>query len=535
MSTESVELLWRAGAYAVVWKVPGVPVTDAVAKPPEALDKDKDKGKGKGRGRRGRGGRAPTLSVCAWAERHLEGAWDPANLLDVASPGLVLLYRRGVPPPNPVRGTYALLVAPENPASQASVPQAGASWEPLDLFGGLDDDARVVREGPSGHFGRLALVEIDVPLNGSRAMSPLGAVLALQELGLRVVQLSGVRGSEMRYPLLPSQAGTQVDIIAGTCVSLVAIHIPQELLRIKTVQRAASQHVNKSGLVVHDPPSKFDKLLMAEQALAAQSAPAKDNVVMFRNLPFVAPEEQLRPRPSSGALVDAAIAALASEPQRNEVRVLDLGVGSGALLLAMLHELGEGAHGTGVDIDAGAVEAFKSNASRLLSMQRAARVGAVLADFRELDAPAVRSQLDSQGYDVVLCNPPYRSEAQQEAYARASGKYGGYTEHCKTLVAGKTGLEMYEGIASCLARDAAQVRDRKTIGTSGPEALLREGGTVIMQVEAGCHGQRGGMAARVGAAVQQAAEGRLVVTGVHTDEAGLERAILVKHAPHLRY
>lgn len=146
----------------------------------------------------------------------------------------------------------------------------------------------------------------------------------------------------------------------------------------------------------------------------------------------------------------------------------------------------------------------------------------VLGDFGQLDAAGVRQQLALEGYHVIVCNPPYRSEAQQEAYDRASGVFGGHTEDAKTLVAGKTGLEMYEAVAACIARDAVAAQGR----TPGP--LLLAGGTLIFQVEAGERGKLGGISERVGSAVERASGGKLVVTSVHTDEGGVERALLVK-------
>jgi hypothetical protein len=47
-------------------------------------------------------------------------------------------------------------------------------------------------------------------------------------------------------------------------------------------------------------------------------------------------------------------------------------------------------------------------------------------------------------------------------------------------VAGETGLELYEGVAACLARDRLAAAER---GSSGPAALLRPSGAVFFQVE----------------------------------------------------
>jgi len=517
-----IELAWRAGGWAVAWKVAGVPVTDNDS----AEDgQEADGGKAVGGKATGRGGRPPPENVCVWASKRLDGTWHPAAGLGAASAGLVLLARRC--PERfvaPVRGEYAVLVAPcEVPPgatlAESGAPEVAALWEPLELFGGVDDEARVVQEGPSGHFGRLALVQFDVPLTGTQAFTPLALVLELQKMGIMTVQLCGPRGSDMRRPQLQLQEATQADVLPGTCLALVTLRLPAEALASSVRTGRATQGF--AGIVEHAMPGRFDKVLAAESALAEQRRPAVEGMVAFRGLEFFVPEEQLRPRAASSPLVDAALAALGRSTQG--ARILDLGVGCGALLLSILHSLGDGASGTGVDIDAGALQTCRANASRLLGPESAARVDAVLADFGQLHTPAVRSQLAAQGYDLIVCNPPYRSEAQQEAYNAATGNFGGRSEHAKTLVAGETGLELYGAVAASLAREAAGAQE-----APGTSPLLRPGGTLLFQVEAGGRGRAGGAAARVGDAVERAAGGRLRVRGVHADEHGLERAILVE-------
>lgn len=545
MASDAVELLWHAGPIAVAWKVAGVPCRREEPKP---LPTNKEKKGAKVGAKGGRtdnvgGGRSAQPSVVAWADRLLEGEWEPLVPCSDNVAGIVLLARPGAFPQatepsasEVVRGTYALVVAPavatqELMLAETGSPEVEAVWEPIDLFGGLDDESRVVTEGPSGHFGRLAIVELDVPLNGCGGMTLLDAVLALKDHGLLVVQLTGVRGSEMRNPQLVSQTAEQADVQPGTLAALVAVRPPlvangsRSSLGDRTRGGGGLGGFGSGRRIVHEPPAKFTKLLKAEQALAEQRASRPDGVVMFHGITLHAPSEQLKPRPSSGAVVDCAIAALLHQP--GDVSVLDLGVGCGALLLAILRSLGARASGTGVDIDDGAVKAFRSNVNRNFSPDHGRSITVVQADFAELDTVNVRPQLFPQGYHCIVCNPPYRSEAQQAAYDKATGPFGGHTEHAKTLVAGKTGLEMYEAIASCLTRDF-----RKTQGATGQNAihpLLRQAdGTLIFQVEAGGQGRAGGAACRVGAAVERASEGLLAVQSVYCDAQGLERAIVVR-------
>ncbi len=104
----------------------------------------------------------------------------------------------------------------------------------------------------------------------------------------------------------------------------------------------------------------------------------------------------LIPRPDSETLIDAALAAF---PDRMAVsRVLDLGTGTGCLLLAALIEF-QAAFGVGVDRVAAAATLAAANAGRLGLGHRAMFVA---GDWS--DAIAGR-------FDLLLCNPPYIESA----------------------------------------------------------------------------------------------------------------------------
>jgi len=497
MSAGHISLSWSNfdGTSAVVWKARGAPLSEPA---------DHSKGvPGRGSKKPGRvsgaTGRGPAQSVNAWASQNLGGQWKSLNPLGSESAGLVLLERcLGSTDRGAVRGTYAVLVAPR--VAPKALKEDATVWEPLEFFGGPSDEMRVVQEGPSGHFGRMALLEVDVDVVGNGALSPLETVLGLQDLEFLVVRLSGARGAELHQPLLEAQSAEQDDVLPGTCIACVAIEVSGE----------------KRRTVRHDTPGKFSKLVTVEGQLAQQRQQPADGVVTFRGLSLLVPSEQLRPRAASSAVVDAALGVLRRAGQ-SDVRVLDLGVGCGALLLGVLHAWGPGASGIGVDIDVGAVRACQTNAARVLDPVQASRAHAVVGDFTKLDDDTLRHHFAPDGYHVVVCNPPYRSKSQQEAYDRASGQSGGYSEQHCTLVAGETGLEFYEGVARCLAQDAQ---------VCGEKALLRRDGALVFQVEAGRNGRAGGMAAIVGAAAQRASGGQLGVCGVHMDD-GLERAIVM--------
>lgn len=135
----------------------------------------------------------------------------------------------------------------------------------------------------------------------------------------------------------------------------------------------------------------------------------------------------LSPRPETEALVEAALEAL---PLDAETRVLDLGTGSGAALLAVLSERPR-AWGLGVDRSADALAMARRNASRA---GLAGRAAFVQGDWgRALEA----------GFDVVVSNPPYVESAEIAALDEEVRRY----EPHAALDGGADGLDAYREIA----------------------------------------------------------------------------------------
>lgn len=131
----------------------------------------------------------------------------------------------------------------------------------------------------------------------------------------------------------------------------------------------------------------------------------------------------LDPRPESEFLVEQAIG---SDP----IRILDLGTGSGCILLAILSEC-PGATGVGVDCSADALEIAFRNAGRLGLRDRAAFC---LSNwFAEVKGK----------YDLIVSNPPYVSESE---YSRLDPEIRDWEPEI-ALKAGESGLEAFREIA----------------------------------------------------------------------------------------
>ena len=122
----------------------------------------------------------------------------------------------------------------------------------------------------------------------------------------------------------------------------------------------------------------------------------------FWSLDFEVSPAVLIPRPDSETLVETALKHFKHQPPKT---ILDLGTGSGCLLIALLSEWKE-ATGMGVDISSQAIDVARRNAVRHTKGPRAMfRVNDWTHDLR-------------QRFDLVISNPPYITRAELLSLAR---------------------------------------------------------------------------------------------------------------------
>lgn len=158
----------------------------------------------------------------------------------------------------------------------------------------------------------------------------------------------------------------------------------------------------------------------------------------FWSLEFLLDEESLDPRPDSETLVEAVLQWAGDRGRA--WRILDLGCGSGCLLLALLSELPK-ARGLGLDLAPGAIAASARNAARLGLADRAAFVQGSWRDG--LPAPE-----GSQSWDIVVSNPPYIASAEIGSLAPEVADY----DPRLALDGGADGLDAYRSLIPQAAR-----------------------------------------------------------------------------------
>lgn len=205
----------------------------------------------------------------------------------------------------------------------------------------------------------------------------------------------------------------------------------------------------------------------------------------FMGLDFHVTRDTLIPRPDTELLVQCAVDFLRARAAegRDDLTLADIGTGTGAIALSVLHYT-EGTRADAVDISPAAAEVARENAERL-----------DLAERIEVHVGDLTAPLAGHSYDVILSNPPYIPTAD---IATLMPEVRSYEPHL-ALDGGRDGLALYRRLA-----------------TDAP-ALLRDGG--MFAVEVGIN------EARDVAALMEA-HPRIVRTEIHRDLGGIERVVV---------
>jgi release factor glutamine methyltransferase len=226
----------------------------------------------------------------------------------------------------------------------------------------------------------------------------------------------------------------------------------------------------------------------AQRRLAGEPVARILGTKEFWGLPLQLSPETLVPRPDTETVVELALEIGRDEsdatPQR---RIVDVGTGSGAILLALLSEWRE-AIGVGTDISVTALQTAGDNAKRLGLAPRTAFVACRY--MAALSGP----------FDLILSNPPYIRSSDIAELDREVRDY----DPLAALDGGADGLDAYRAIIPQAAR------------------LLAPGGTLI--VEAGC-GQSGPISQLM------AASGLTPAGPPKADLAGIPRAVAARKRP----
>ncbi len=146
----------------------------------------------------------------------------------------------------------------------------------------------------------------------------------------------------------------------------------------------------------------------------------------FWGMDFKITPDTLDPRPDTERLVEMAVESLKDRPP---AKILDLGTGTGCILLSLLKEF-PAAQGIGIDINQGAVDVSRENTETHGLSDR--------ASFRQ--GNWTDSLTESDGlFDLIVSNPPYIPESDIESLSVEVRNH----DPILALVGGKDGLDPY--------------------------------------------------------------------------------------------
>ncbi len=182
----------------------------------------------------------------------------------------------------------------------------------------------------------------------------------------------------------------------------------------------------------------------------------------FWSLPFHLNEHTLDPRPETELLIEGVLKWI-DKRTLDPWRILDLGTGSGCLLIALLHEL-KNTTGLGVDLSEGALTMAYSNATL---NKVAARATFQQSNWGE----------DLEGaFDIIVSNPPYIPLKDKETLEKSVL----YFDPSLALFGGEDGLECYRilarEISRLLAIEGLSVLEIGYGQRKGVEALFHKAG-----------------------------------------------------------
>ena len=237
------------------------------------------------------------------------------------------------------------------------------------------------------------------------------------------------------------------------------------------------------NLYVHfDQPLKADELAKYREFVLRRGRQEPLAYILgekaFMNYTFKVTPAVLVPRPETELLVETLIELNDSS---NKIRILDLGTGSGAIIISLLSLLPL-SEGTAVDISPTALAVATENAERL----------GVRESFTPVLSDLYSKLPAGERYDVIVSNPPYIPTEDITTLAADVQK-----EPKGALDGGKDGLDFYRRIIA------------------GASEHLLPGG--LLAFEIGIH--------QSDAVTQLCREQGFSVTAVRKDYAGIERMI----------
>ncbi|MDC0938579.1 peptide chain release factor N(5)-glutamine methyltransferase [Candidatus Pelagibacter sp.] len=174
--------------------------------------------------------------------------------------------------------------------------------------------------------------------------------------------------------------------------SILSAKLDSEILMAKALGKKREYIILNNDKIIKEQNLKYFKKLVYERATRKPIAYLL-NKKYFWNSEFYVNKNTLIPRPDTEIILEQV---LKFTKNKNYLNILDIGVGSGCILLSVLKER-KNFYGTGIDISRNSLDICKMNAKKLLLGRR------VKLFKSDVDKFVIGK------YDLVVSNPPYIS------------------------------------------------------------------------------------------------------------------------------
>ena len=172
--------------------------------------------------------------------------------------------------------------------------------------------------------------------------------------------------------------------------SILSAQLDTEILMSKAINKNREYIILNHQEALNKENIKYFKKLVQERATKKPIAYIL-NKKFFWNNEFYVNKNTLIPRPDTEIIVEQILKVTKN---KNNLRILDIGVGSGCILLSILKEK-KNFYGTGIDISKNSLDISRINAKKLFVDER--------VKFFHSDV----DKFDQGKYDLIVSNPPY--------------------------------------------------------------------------------------------------------------------------------
>ena len=172
--------------------------------------------------------------------------------------------------------------------------------------------------------------------------------------------------------------------------SILSAKLDSEILMAKALGKKREYIILNNNKIIKEQNLKYFKKLVHERATRKPIAYLLKKK-SFWNSEFYVNKNTLIPRPDTEIILEQV---LKFTKNKNYLNILDIGVGSGCILLSILKER-KNFYGTGIDISRNSIDICKINAKKLLLDRR------VKFFKSDVDKFAIGK------YDLIVSNPPY--------------------------------------------------------------------------------------------------------------------------------